>query len=120
ATEKVWLLADSGHLAFAGAEPAKVFAKYRDRIGHVHLKDVRTSALKSAYNDALSFEGAVRAGVFTVPGDGRIDFRPLFEELKKAGYEGWMVVEAEQDPVKAEPLRYAKRGREYIRETAGL
>ena len=120
ATEKVQLLADSGHLAFAGAEPAKVFAQYRDRIGHVHLKDVRTPALKSAYNDALSFEGAVRAGVFTVPGDGRIDFRPLFEELKAAGYEGWMVVEAEQDPDKAAPLRYAKMGREYIRKNAGI
>ncbi|MFH1265591.1 MAG: myo-inosose-2 dehydratase [Planctomycetota bacterium] len=119
-TKIVRLLADTGHLFFAGVEPLEVFTKYSERIAHVHLKDVRPRVVKAAKREALSFEGAVRRGVFTVPGDGSIDYRPLFAELRRADYEGWMVVEAEQDPSKAEPLSCAKKGRRYIKETAGL
>ena len=68
----------------------------------------------------MSFLDAVRAGVFTVPGDGDVDFLPIFEELAKADYQEWVVVEAEQDPAKANPFEYAKKARAYIRQTAGL
>ena len=120
ATKKTRLLADTGHLAFAGAEPVRVFGKYKHRIGHVHLRDVRTEVLKSAYNDALSFGAAVRAGVFTVPGDGRINFKPLFAFLAEADYSGWVVVADGQDPAQADPSVQAKKARDTIRNLVGL
>ena len=84
---------------------------YRERIKHVHLKDVRTDVVERAREESLSFQDAIEAGVFTVPGDGSIDFVPIFEALASAGFEGWLVVEAEQDPAKATPLEYALKGR---------
>ena len=116
----VYLLFDSGHLTFAGIDPMPVLKKYIHRIRHVHLKDVRQTVRAQAEKDGWSFLTAVRAGVFTVPGDGDVDFAPLFEVLEKEGYEGWVVVEAEQDPARANPFEYAVKARRYIREKTGL
>ena len=118
--EKVFLLFDSGHLTFAGIDPVPVLEKYIDRIKHVHLKDVRLAIRDKARAEGWSFLQAVREGVFTVPGDGDVDFAPIFDILEKSGYEGWVVVEAEQDPAKANPFEYAKKARAYIAEKTGL
>jgi inosose dehydratase len=114
------LLYDTGHLAFAGEDHLGVLTKWMGRIGHVHLKDLRPGLRKKAVKEKWSFLRAVKAGVFTVPGDGGIDFVPVFKALKKAGYRGWWVVEAEQDPARANPLEYALKARAYIREKAKL
>ena len=94
--------------------------KYVDRIGHVHLKDMRLPVVEEARKNNWSFLQAVRNGAFTVPGDGDVDFDPVFEVLSQAGYEGWLLVEAEQDPAKADPLEYAQKARKFIREHTGL
>jgi inosose dehydratase len=117
--ELVHLLLDTGHLAFAGADPLEVTRRYGSRIRHIHLKDVRADVVARVREENLSFKDAIEAGVFTVPGDGSIDFVPIFEALAKAHFEGWLVVEAEQDPAKANPLEYAKMARHYLRETLG-
>ncbi|MFB3163823.1 myo-inosose-2 dehydratase [Neobacillus sp. 179-J 1A1 HS] len=117
---KVSLLYDTGHLVFSGEEHLHVLQKHMDRIHHVHLKDVRIDVANKVREGKLSFLQAVKEGVFTVPGDGVIDFKPVFEELENAGYKGWFVVEAEQDPAKANPLEYALKARDYIREQSGL
>ncbi|MGG3470382.1 myo-inosose-2 dehydratase [Neobacillus pocheonensis] len=118
--EKVSLLYDTGHLVFSGEDYLYVLNKHMDRIHHVHLKDVRIDVAKKVREDRLSFLQAVKAGVFTVPGDGVIDFKPVFEALDAAGYKGWFVVEAEQDPSIANPFEYALKARHYIREASGL
>lgn len=118
--ELVYLLFDSGHLSFAGIDPVKVLKKYVDRVRHVHLKDIRLEKVKESKAKSFSFLQGVREGVFTVPGDGDVDFEPLFDVLAESGYEGWVVVEAEQDPAKANPLEYALKARTYIREKTGL
>jgi inosose dehydratase len=116
----VHLLFDTGHIYWAGGDPLALAKDHGDRIAHVHLKDIRRDRMEA--NDARggSFEEGVRAGVFTVPGDGDIDFGPIFQALADAGFEGWLVVEAEQDPAMAHPLTYALKAREYIREKAGI
>lgn len=118
--EKVSLLFDTGHLVFSGEDHLQVLIKHMNRIHHVHLKDVRIDVANKVREGKLSFLQAVKEGVFTVPGDGVIDFKPVFEELENAGYKGWFVVEAEQDPAKANPFEYALKAREYIREQSGL
>ena len=118
--EKVFLLFDSGHLTFAGIDPLPILKKYIKRIKHVHLKDVRLSVRDQAQKEGWSFLTAVRNGVFTVPGDGDVDFAPIFKVLEESGYEGWVVVEAEQDPAKANPFEYAQKARAYIAEKTGL
>lgn len=118
--ELVFLLFDSGHLSFAGIDPEKVLKRYVNRVKHVHLKDIREEMVKKSKNERWSFLKGVREGVFTVPGDGDVDFAPIFRILEDAGYEGWVVVEAEQDPAKANPLEYAKKARAYIAEKTGL
>ena len=117
---KVHLLFDSGHLSFAGIDPVKVLNKHVGRVAHVHLKDMRPEVVARVKAEGLSFLQAVRLGAFTVPGDGCVDFAPLFAILENAGYEGWFVVEAEQDPALANPFEYALKARGYIREAAGL
>jgi len=102
------LLLDTGHLAFAGADPARLARRYGHRIKHVHCKDVRAGVLARVRAADASFLDAVLDGVFTVPGDGCIDFAQVLTELAAAGYDGWLVVEAEQDPAKARPLAYAQ------------
>jgi inosose dehydratase len=114
------LLYDTGHLVFSGEDHLAALDKWMSRIRHVHLKDMRPALRKKAAKEKWSFLKAVREGVFTVPGDGSVDFVPVFNALKKAKYSGWWVVEAEQDPAKANPLEYAIKARSYIRETAGV
>jgi inosose dehydratase len=114
------LLYDTGHLAFSGEDHLAVLKKWGSRVRHVHLKDLRAPVLERVKRERLSFLAAVKAGVFTVPGDGSLDFAPVFKELAAIGYEGWWVVEAEQDPALAKPLEYAIKARKYIRETAGI
>lgn len=114
--EYVFLCYDTGHFTFSGEDPLYILRKYPERIGHVHLKDVREEVLKKATEGKWSFLKSVREGTFTVPGDGCVDFKSVFEELDKQGYEGWLLVEAEQDPARANPFRYAKMARGYIKE----
>jgi Sugar phosphate isomerases/epimerases len=116
--EAVYLLYDTGHLAYSGEDYLGVLKKYGDRIKHVHLKDIRPEVVKKVKDDDMSFLQGVRLGTFTVPGDGSIDFKPVFDLL--SSYEGWMLVEAEQDPALADPLEYAIRARKYIKKTAGI
>lgn len=110
----VGLLLDTGHMTFAGGNPLAMAKKYAKRIVHVHCKDVRPSVLKDNLNRDSAFLNAVLDGVYTVPGDGCIDYFPIFEVLKAANYEGWIVVEAEQDPAIANPLIYATMGYDYL------
>ena len=114
------LLYDTGHLVFSGEDHLSILKKWIDRIGHVHLKDVRSVILKKAAKEKWSFLRAVKEGAFTVPGDGSIDFEPVFKILKKLKQPLWWVVEAEQDPAKAYPLEYAVKARKYIKEKAGI
>ena len=116
----VFLLFDTGHCTFAGIDYVPVLQKHIGRIRHVHLKDMRLSVHAEVKAKDMCFLDAVRAGVFTVPGDGDVDFRPLVKVLEESGYEGWVVVEAEQDPAKANPFEYAKKARKYIAEVTGL
>ncbi len=106
----VGLLFDSGHCLFAGADPAVLLTRHIARVVHVHCKDVRRAVLDRALAEDMTFMAAVLEGIFTVPGDGCIDFPPLLRQLHDAGYAGWLVVEAEQDPRKAHPLTYASLG----------
>ncbi len=110
----VSLLYDTGHFYAAKEDPYTAIDRYCSRVGHVHLKDVRQSVLNTVNDEKLSFLDGVKCGLFTVPGDGSIEFEPIFERLEESEYTGWMVVEAEQDPAKANPLKYAKMGHEYI------
>lgn len=114
--EHVRLLLDTGHLAFAGADPIAVARRHRHRIAHVHFKDVRPDVMHKALQQGWSFLDSVVAGVFTVPGDGSIDFAAVARSI--VPYDGWLVVEAEQDPAKAPPLAYAKMGAAHTREVA--
>ncbi len=121
--ESVGLLLDTGHLTFAGGDPVALARKYASRIRHVHCKDVRRYALAACRSRDVSFSEAVLCGVFTAPGDGMVDFKSVFKVLAKAGYSGWLVQEAEQDPRLAHPATYAKLGRGFLAETcvqAGL
>ena len=115
----VHLLLDTGHMAFAGDDPLEVARAYADRIGHVHMKSIRPEIVSRVREEGLSFQEAIELGVFTVPGEGAIDFRPILQVLADAHYEGWLVVEAEQDPNKAVPLEYAKKARAYLADVLG-
>ncbi len=108
--EAVGLLLDTGHLAFAGADPLAVLDRWIARVCHVHCKDVRPEIITLARNRDWSFLDAVLNGVFTVPGDGAVDFSSIIERLRRHGYRGWLVVEAEQDPVIAPSYAYAAKG----------
>ena len=118
--ELVGLLFDSGHLAYCGEDYLAVLKKYAARTRHVHLKDIRPEVVEKVKAENLSFLAGVRLGTFTVPGDGSIDFAPIFDILAETDYEGYVLVEAEQDPAVANPLEYAIKARKYIAEKAGL
>lgn len=111
----VSLLLDTGHAAFAGIDSVDLIRKYGDRIKYVHLKDIRLPVYKKVETDQLDFMAAVRAGVFTVPGDGDLNFTPVLDALKDIEYKGWMIVEAEQDPKVAPALEYAMKAYEYLK-----
>jgi inosose dehydratase len=106
----VGLLLDTGHLTYAGGDVLGVARRHAPRIVHVHCKDVRPAVLTEARRRDQSFLDAVVEGVFTVPGDGCVDYKALLAVLRDSGYSGWLVVEAEQDPKKAHPLSYARMG----------
>jgi myo-inosose-2 dehydratase len=112
--EAVHLLLDTGHATWGGADPARLAQRYRNRISHVHTKDVRAAVMADATAGDWSFLDAVVAGVYTVPGDGMVDLRSVFAAL--GHYSGWVVVEAEQDPAKANPLTYARKGYAHLVE----
>ena len=116
----VALLLDTGHATFDGHDPRALVRAHAKRIRHVHLKDVRSTVAREAIANGWSFEQSVRAGVFTVPGDGNVDMRGVVDDLRATGYSGWMVVEAEQDPHVANPLQYATMGRRFLKEELGL
>lgn len=116
----VSLLYDTGHFAYCNVNPLEMVKKYIGRIKHVHLKDIRQDIVDKVKEEHLSFLQGVRLGTFTVPGDGCISFDEIFAVLKEHDYEGYMLVEAEQDPAKANPLEYAIKARTYIKEKTGL
>ena len=112
--EKTFILYDTGHLLFAQANYQNILKKYISRINHIHCKDIRKDILNKALKDDLSFRNAFLEGVFTVPGDGCIDYGPLIKTLYENKYKNWLVIEAEQDPIKANPYKYAKIGYGYL------
>ena len=116
----VSLLYDTGHFAYCNVNPLEMVKKHIGRIKHVHLKDIRQDVVNKVKEEHLSFLEGVRLGTFTVPGDGCISFDEIFAVLKEHDYEGYMLVEAEQDPAKADPLEYAIKARTYIKEKTGL
>jgi inosose dehydratase len=113
-TPAVSLCFDTGHLLFGGGGVMATLQRWSDRVHHVHFKDIRPEIVRDVRENNRSFLDAVIAGAFTVPGDGCIDFQEVADYLKKTGYDGWIVVEAEQDPAKAPPYEYSKIGYEEI------
>ena len=116
-SDNVKLTLDTGHMLFAQGNSKKILEDFNSRIVHIHCKDIRKNVLENSLKNDLSFRAAFLEGAFTVPGDGCIDYKPLFDILKNKDYSGWLVVEAEQDPAKANPLEYAKIGYKYLTET---
>jgi inosose dehydratase len=120
AVPELHLLLDPGHLAFAGIDPVAVAQRHAARIAHVHLKSVRPEVAGRARREGWSFHRAVVNGVFTIPGDGCVDFPALFAILAAARYQGWLVAEAEEDPMIAPASDKARRARAYVRLHAGV
>lgn len=114
--EDVGLLVDSGHIYFAGGDPTALLRRHSARVRYIHCKDCRQAELTKAKQQDTSFMQAVLAGVFTVPGDGSLDFAAFLIAAAEIGYHGWLVVEAEQDPAKANPLVYSRMGGLHLRE----
>lgn len=117
-SDSVKLLIDTGHMLFAGGNSIKLTEDFMERIIHVHCKDIRKDVLEKSLKNDSTFRQAFLDGAFTVPGDGCIDYKPFLTVLKKRNYGGWLVVEAEQDPAKANPFEYAKIGYNYLSKTA--
>ena len=116
--DSVKLLIDTGHMLFAGGNSIKLTKDFMERIIHIHCKDIRKNVLEKSLKNDSTFRQAFLDGAFTVPGDGCIDYKPFLTVLKDKNYAGWLVVEAEQDPAKANPFEYAKIGYKYLSETA--
>lgn len=116
--EAVGLLVDTGHLLFGGGDILAVIERYGHRINHVHAKDVRAAVLQTVDRDKDSFLDCVLRGVFTVPGDGMIDYHAVMQALADKSYEGWIIVEAEQDPTRADPYDYACIGYQALQRAA--
>jgi len=114
----VKLLVDTGHMLFAQGNSIKLIKDFSDKLIHVHCKDIRKEVLDNSLKNDSTFRQAFLDGAFTVPGDGCIDYIPFLKALKEKNYSGWLVVEAEQDPVKANPFEYAKIGCKYLSKTA--
>lgn len=122
APDEVALLLDTAHITVGGGDALRLVKDHADRIGHVHLKQVREPVLMRMRTAGLSFWDALREGIFTVPGDpeGMLDLEAVLGVLAGAGYEGWLAVEAEQDPGRANPLEYFRNARTWLREVAGV
>lgn len=119
--ETVYLLFDTGHLTLTGANPVEVLRKYIKRVGHIHVKDLRKCVYTAMSKENLSFLQGIKRGLFTVPGDGdMVDWESIFAIMKENNYEGWIVVEAEQDPAMADPLEYAIKARQFIGQQLGI
>ena len=114
---EVGLLLDTGHAEAAGFDYARLIDRFGDRIVHIHLKDMRAPVMAEVRARDRSFNDGVRGGMFTVPGDGAIDFAPLARFVRASGYRGWLVVEAEQDPAIAPPRPAVARARAHILDT---
>ncbi len=114
------LLLDTGHCYFGGGDPARLARKHMGRVRHIHAKNVRPAVMKQVREQGLSFLEGVRRGVFTVPGDpeGGVDFAPVLACAAEHNYEGWLVIEAEQDPAVRNPLKYQSMGLRYLKATA--
>ncbi|MET3848552.1 myo-inosose-2 dehydratase [Paenibacillus sp. OAE614] len=112
--ELVYLLLDTGHAYYGGSDPLELYERYADRVAYVHLKDVRDDVLDRVKREGIPFQQAVIQGVFTVPGDGCIDFAPIFRSFVRHGYDDWMILEAEQDPGQANPYEYASKSKQYL------
>lgn len=108
----VGLTIDTGHALFAGFDPRRIVERHGARVTHVHLKEVRAATLQASES---SFLDAVVDGVFTVPGDGSYDFPAFLAGLAAVDYQGWLIVEADQDPERADPHVYASMGRNSLR-----
>lgn len=117
---ELFLLLDPGHLAFAGIDPVAIAQRHAVRIRHVHLKSVRPAVAERVRREGWSFCRAVTEGVFTIPGDGCVDFPAIFRVLASGDYRGWLVAEAEEDPVKVPALPKARAARDYVRTQAGI
>ncbi len=117
-SDDVHLLLDTGHALFAGADPVQLAGQYSERIGHLHCKDIRDKPMRRCMNRDGSFLDAVLDGAFTVPGDGCINYEGVFSSLG-SDYSGWAIVEAEQDPSVAPPLKFAKLGYDNLRRLVG-
>lgn len=115
----VQLLLDTGHAHAGGFDYSRLIERFGDRIGHIHLKDVRADVLAQVRNADASFNAGVRSGMFTVPGDGCIDYSALSEFVHDSEYDGWLIVEAEQDPTRAEPLTTVSRARQFVMRIFG-
>ena len=116
--EAFGLLIDTGHLVFAGGDLMAVIERYGERVNHVHAKDIRADVLAGVDRAKDSFLDCVLKGVFTVPGDGMIDYHAVMQALADKSYEGWVIVEAEQDPALADPYQYACMGYRALEEAA--
>ena len=114
----VGLTVDTGHAALGGIDPVALIRSNPARIAHVHCKDVRPGVFERVVNGGGSFLDGVLAGMFTVPGDGKLDYGALMGALAEIDYAGWIIVEAEQDPAIADPRRYSEMGLETLREEA--
>ena len=112
--DTVKLLIDTGHMLFAQGDSIKLANEFKEKLIHVHCKDIRKNVLDKSLKNDSTFRQAFLDGAFTVPGDGCIDYIPFLKVLKKNNYSGWLVVEAEQDPIKANPFRYAQIGYNYL------
>lgn len=112
-SELVGLVLDTGHLAAAGINPVWILDHYPERVRHVHFKSIRR-AVVARYHAGMTFLDAVKEGIFTVPGDGEVDFEPIVRRLSAMGYDGWCIIEAEQDPARAEPRHYMTMALDYL------
>jgi inosose dehydratase len=114
----VSLLYDTGHAYYGGSDPLTLLRKHYDRIAYIHLKDIRLPILNEARAEGVDFVTCIRKGVFTVPGDGVIDFAPIIGELVQRGYNGWALLEGEQDPAVSPAYEYARKALDYIHSIA--
>jgi inosose dehydratase len=119
-SDKVYILADTGHLKFCGVDIGKFYRDFADRIKYVHLKDIRPDALRIVKEYNIDFNSAVQVGIFTVPGDGCIDFEEVMSILAETNYQGWLIVEAEQYFNYPSAFDFAKKAREYLKEITGI
>lgn len=111
---------DIGHIAYAGGDPLRVMRRHADRIIYVHAKDVRGDVLRQCHAEGLTFKQSIRRNCFCTPGAGSLDFDAIFGALAEAGFSGWLVVEAEQDPAVHNAFEVSARAREFIRRVAGV